>query len=330
MKRRDFMALVGGAAAAWPFAARAQQGGAIRRIGVLMGWSEGDPAYRSQIDGFVQMLSQLGWAEGRNLRVDVRWTGGNVQRAGLLAKELVALQPDIMLVSTTPATAALLRETHTIPIVFAVVSDPVGAGFIASLPRPGGNITGFTNIEAGMGGKWLELLKEVAPRIRRAAIMFNPDTAPGAGLYYLAPFEAAARALGVEQETFRVHSDAEIDAAIGALGRQEAGLVAMDDSFTGNHRGTIISLAARNKVPTIFSIDFAPREGGLISYGTSNADIFRRAAAYVDRILRGERPADLPVQGPTKFELVINLKTAKALGLEVPASMQQLADEVIE
>jgi putative ABC transport system substrate-binding protein len=330
MRRREFVTLLGGAAATWPLAARAQQSGSIRRIGVLMGWSESDPEYQSRIDAFVQVLAQLGWAEGRNLRVDVRWTNGDVQRAGILAKELVALQPDVILAGTTPATAALQRETRTIPIVFAVVSDPVGAGFVASLPRPGGNITGFTNIEAAMGGKWLELLKEVAPRLRRAAIMFNPDTAPGGGSYYLGPFEAAARSLGVEPTTVRVHSDAEIETAMGALGREQAGLVAMDDSFTAIHRGRVISLAASNNVPAIFSIVFAPREGGLISYGTSSLDLFRRAATYVDRILRGAKPADLPVQAPTKYDLVINLKTAKTLGLTIPEAFLLRADEVIE
>jgi putative tryptophan/tyrosine transport system substrate-binding protein len=330
MKRRDFITLLGGAAAAWPLAARAQQGGTTRRIGVLMGWSENDPEYQSRIDAFVQVLAQLGWAEGRNLRVDVRWTNGDVERAGVLAKELVALQPDVILAGTTPVTAALQRETRTIPIVFAPVSDPVGAGFVASLSRPGGNITGFINVEAAMGGKWLELLKEVAPRLRRVAIMFNPNTAPGGGSYYLGPFEAAARSLAVEPTQARVHSDAEIESAIAALGREQAGLVVMDDSFMAIHRGTVTSQAARNNVPTIFSIVFAPGEGGLISYGTSSLDLFRRAATYVDRVLRGAKAGDLPVEIPTKFDLVINLKTAKALGLTIPEALLLRADEVIE
>jgi putative tryptophan/tyrosine transport system substrate-binding protein len=329
MRRRAFITLLG-AAAAWPLAARAQQGGAIRRIGVLMGWSESDPEYRFRIDAFVQGLAQSGWADGRNVRIDVRWSNGDVERAGVLAKELVALQPDVILAGTTPVTAALQRETRTIPIVFAPVSDPVGSGFVASLPRPGGNITGFINIEAAMGGKWLELLKEVAPRLRRVAIMFNPDTAPGGGSYYLGPFEAAARSLAVAPTQARVHSDAEIEAAITALGREQGGLVVMDDSFMSIHRGTVISLAARNNVPAIFDFSFAPREGGLISYGINSVDLFRRAATYVDRILRGAKAGDLPVEIPTKFDLVINLKAAKALGLDVPASLQQIADEVIE
>jgi putative ABC transport system substrate-binding protein len=330
MRRRAFITLIGGAASAWPLAARAQQGGSIRRIGMLMGWSESDPQYRSRIDAFVRVLAQSGWAEGRNIRIDVRWTNGDADRAGVLAKELVALQPDVIFAGTTPVTVALQGETRTIPIVFAPVSDPVGDGLVASLPRPGGNITGFINIEAAMGGKWLELLKEVAPRLRRVAIMFNPDTAPGGGSYYLGPFEAAARSLAVEPTQARVHSDAEIETAITGLGREEAGLVVMDDSFTSIHRGTVISQAARNNVPAIFSNVFVPREGGLISYGTNNVDLFLRAATYVDRILRGAKPGDLPVEIPTKFDLVVNLKTAKALGLTIPEALLLRADEVIE
>jgi putative ABC transport system substrate-binding protein len=330
MRRREFITFFGGAAVAWPLSARAQQSGAVRRIGVLLGWSESDPEYRMRLDAFLQELAKSGWADGRNVRLDVRWTNGDVARAGVLAKELVALQPDVILVGTTPATAALQRETRTIPIVFAVVSDPVGAGFVASLPRPGGNITGFINIEAAMGGKWLELLKEVAPRLRRVAIMFNPDTAPGGGSYYLGAFEAAARRLAIETSQARVHSDAEIETAIAALGRQQAGLVVMDDSFTSTHRGAVISQAARSNVPTIFSPPFVAKEGGLISYGTNGLDLFRRAAGYVDRILRGAKAGDLPVELPTKFDLVINLKTAKALGLTITEALLLRADEVIE
>jgi putative ABC transport system substrate-binding protein len=329
MKRREFVAFLGGAAA-WPLAARAQQPDRMRRIGVLMGWSESDPEYRARVDAVVQGLAQLGWTEGRNLRVDVRWTNGDTERARTLAKELVGLQPDVILATTTPPTAALQRETRTIPIVFAVVSDPIGAGFVTSLARPGGNITGFTSVEAAMGGKWPELLKEIAPRLRRMAIMFNPDTAPGGGSYYLGPIEAAARALAVEPITARVHSDAEIDAAIRSLGREQAGLIMMEDSYVSIHRGTVISSAARNNVPAISDLPLFTKEGGLISYGSNSLDIFRRTASYVDRILRGAKPGDLPVQLPVKFDLVINLKTAKALGLDVPASLQQVADEVIE
>jgi putative tryptophan/tyrosine transport system substrate-binding protein len=295
-----------------------------------MGWSESDSEYRSRIDALVQGLAQLGWVDGHNIRVDVRWTNGDVGRAGVLAKEMVELQPDVILAGATPATAALQRATRTIPIVFVVVSDPVGSGFVASLPRPGANITGFINIEAAMGGKWLELLKEVAPGLRRAAIMLNPDTAPGGGSYFLRSFEAAARALAVEPIEAHVHSDAEIEAAMASLGREQGGVVVASDSFMSVHRGTVASLAARHKVPVIFDFSNFPKEGGLMSYGTNNVDLFRRAATYVDRILRGSKPGDLPVEIPTKFDLVINLKTAKALGLDVPASLQQLADEVIE
>jgi putative ABC transport system substrate-binding protein len=329
MQRREFIGLIGGAAA-WPHLARAQQPGRMRRIAVLMGWSESDPEYRAWLDAFVRGLAQLGWVDGRNVRFDVRWTNGNIEKAHTFAKELVELQPDVILAGTTPVTAALLRETRTIPIIFAVVSDPVGAGFVASLPRPGGNITGFINEEAVMGGKWLELLKEAAPSITRVAIMFNPDTAPGGGNYFLDSFNTAARTMMMEPITARVRSDVEIDSAIVSLGQQHAGLVIMTDSFMGVHRGTAISAALRNKVPTIFDVSAFAREGGLISYGSSNPDSFRRSAAYVDRILHGAMPADLPVQVPTLFELLINLKTAKSLGLSVPLSFQQRADEVIE
>jgi putative tryptophan/tyrosine transport system substrate-binding protein len=329
MRRREFITFLGGAAA-WPIAARAQQAERMRRVGVLMGWPESDPIYPPRVGAFAQALAQLGWTDGQNVRIEVRWTNGDVERAGELAKELVALQPDVILGSTTPSIAALQRETRTIPIVFAVVSDPVGAGFVANLPRPGGNITGFINIEASMGGKWLELLKEVAPRVTRAAIMFNPDTAPGGGSYYLAPFEAAARSLAIEPTQARVHSDTEIEAAITALGREQSGLVVMDDSFMSIHRGTVILLAARNNVPAIFSLSFSTKEGGLISYGINSVDLFRRAATYVDRILRGTKPGDLPVQVPTQFELGVNVKTAKTLGLTIPPSVIAIADEVIE
>jgi putative ABC transport system substrate-binding protein len=329
LRRREFVAGLGGAAA-WPLAARAQQAGRTRRIGALMGWSEDNPDYRAWLAAFVQGLAQAGWIDGRNVRIDVRWTNANTDRARTLAKELVALQPDVILAGTTPVTAALLSETRTIPIVFAVVADPVGPGFVAGLPRPGGNITGFINEEAEMGGKWLQLLREAAPRFTRAAVMFNPDTAPGGGTYYLASFEAAARAMRVEPITVRVRSDAEIDSAIGSLGQDNVSLVITSDSFMGVHRGTVISAALRNKVPTIMDISAFARDGGLISYGSNNADSFRRSAGYVDRILRGAIPADLPVQVPVLFELLINLATAKVLGLTIPASLLAIADEVIE
>jgi putative ABC transport system substrate-binding protein len=328
MRRRDFITLLGGAAA-WPFAAWAQRE-RVRRIGVLMGWSGSDPEYAPRLAAFFQVLAQLGWTEGRNLQTDIRWTNGEVDRARTFAKELVELQPDVILAGATPVTAALQRATRTIPIVFAVVSDPVGAGFVASLARPGGNITGFINIEATMGGKWVELLKEMAPQIGRVAIMFNPDTAPGGGTYFRGSFDVAARSLGLEPIAASVRSDSGIEAAIASLGHGQGGLVAATDSFLSVHRRTIIAAASNNHVPTIFADVLVPREGALIAYGTNNADMFRRSANYVDRILRGAKAGDLPVQLPTKFDLSINLKTAKALGLDVPASLQQLADEVIE
>jgi putative ABC transport system substrate-binding protein len=331
MKRREFITLLGGTAVAWPVAARAQEHERMRRIGVLMAFDENDPEPKGLLSNVTQGLAELGWIDGRTVRMEVRWAAGSVDRMRTLAKELVQLQPDVILAATTPVTAALQRETRTIPIVFAIVSDPVGAGFVEGLPRPGGNITGFINAEAAMGGKWLELLKEIAPRVRRVAIMFNPDTAPGGGAYFLGPFEAAARSLVVEPITARVRSDADIEAVTASLAREQAGLMIMSDSFMQVHQGTVISVTARNSVPAIGAdLNGFAREGGLLSYGANFSDIFRRAASYVDRILRGANPADLPVQSPTKFVLVINLRTAKALGLDVPASVLARADEVIE
>jgi putative ABC transport system substrate-binding protein len=331
MRRREFITVAGGAAASWPIAARAQQPERMRRIGVLMAFDENDPKAKGWLSNFTQGFAELGWTDGRTVRMDVRWAAGSVDRMRAFAKELVQLQPDVILAGATPATAAVQRETRTIPIVFAVVSDPVGAGFVVGLPRPGGNITGFTNVEAALGGKWLGMLKEIAPRVERVAIMFNPDTAPGGGAYFLGPFEAAARSLGAEPITARVRSDAEIEAVITSLGREQAGLVIMPDSFMQVHQGTVISLTARNNVPAIGAdLPGFAKEGGLLSYGANFPDIFRRAAPYVDRILRGANPGDLPVQAPTKWELVINLKTAKALGLDVPVQLRQLADDVIE
>ena len=329
--RRQFIGALSSASLAWPLAARAQQPERMRRVGVLMAFDENDPKTKDWLSNFTHGLAELGWTEGRTLRMDVRWAAGSVDRMRNFAKELVELQPDVIFAGATPATAALQRETRTIPIVFVVVSDPVGAGFVAGLPRPGGNITGFTNVEAALGGKWLEMLKEIAPRVRRVAIMFNPDTAPGGGAYFQDPFEAATRLLAVEPITARVRSDAEIEAVIPSLGREQAGLVIMPDSFMQVHQGTVISLTARNNVPAIGAdLPGFAREGGLLSYGANFPDIFRRAAAYVDRILKGEKPADLPVQAPTKYELAINLKTAKALGLTVPPMLLARADEVIE
>jgi len=330
IRRRDFITLLGGAAA-WPVAARAQSDGRVRRIGVLMGWSENDPESQSWLAVFVQGLAQLDWVESRNLRIDVRWANGEVNRARTFANELVELRPNVILAGSTPVTAALQRETSAIPIVFVIVADPVGAGFVKGLPQPGGNITGFISSEAAMGGKWLEFLTEIAPRIRQAAIMFNPNTAPGGGAYFLSSFETAARSLAVEPITVPVYSDSEIELVITSLGREQAGLVTMPDNFMAVHQETVISLTARNNVPAVGADlpDFT-KKGGLLSYGPNFPDIFRRSTTYVDLILRGAKPADLPVQVPTKFDLVINLKTAKALGLTVPPALVARADEVIE
>jgi putative tryptophan/tyrosine transport system substrate-binding protein len=328
--RREFITLLGGAAAAWPVAARAQQPG-MRRVGVLMGYGQSDPSAQSFFAGFVQSLKGLGWIVGQNVLIEDRWAGGDINRIQKFAKELVEMHPDVILSNTTPVTVALHRETHTIPIIFVIVSDPVGAGLITSLAQPGGNITGFINIEASMGGKWLELLKEIAPGVRRAAIMFNPDTAPGGGSYFTPSFQSAARSLGIEPISAAVRSDADIESAITALGREsDGGLVVSADSFMVVHRRPIISLATQNNVPAIFFTPAFPKDGGLLAYGADSLDVFRRAGPYVDRVLRGAKPNDLPVQVPVKFELVINLKTAKALGLQIPDKLLALADEVIE
>jgi putative ABC transport system substrate-binding protein len=331
MQRREFIAGLGSAAAAWPAVARAQQGDRVRRIGVLMPTAESDPEAKARLSGFTQGLAELGWTDGRNVRMDVRWIAGSVNRARMFAKELVGLQPDVILAGTTPATAALQRETRTISIVFVSVSDPVGDGFVAGLPRPGGNLTGFISEEASMAGKWLELLTEIAPTIKRAAIMFNPDTAPGGGSYYLPAFEAAARSLKVAPIAAPVHSDAEIEMVITSLGREPGGgVVVSTDAFMIVHRAPVILLAARYNVPAVYQTSVFARDGGLLSYGPDRVDMIRRSASYVDRILRGAKPADLPVQLPVKFEMFLNAKTAKTLGLAVPPSILLRADEVVD
>jgi putative ABC transport system substrate-binding protein len=331
MRRREFIMLIGGAAVTWPLAAQAQQPDRIRRIAVLTGYAANDPLSQSWIAAFLQGLSELGWSDSRNLHIDYRWTNADVERIKPFAKELVALKPDVILANSTPVTAALQRETTDIPIVFVIVSDPVGAGFVASLARPGGNITGFINFEDSMGGKWLELLKEVAPAVKRAAIMFNPDTAPGGGGYFLHSFEAAGAALGVKPIVASVRSLSEIEKVIGDLAREpDGGLVLTPDIFLLVNRKQVMTLAERHKLPVVYWLGVYAKEGGLLGYGPDYHDLFRRSASYVDRILKGEKPSNLPVQVPTKFELVINLKTAKALGLDVSLSLQQRADEVIE
>jgi putative ABC transport system substrate-binding protein len=329
LTRRECVTLIGGAAA-WPLAARAQQSERMRRIGVLMAYPERDAEAQAWVAAFREGLRQLGWAEGQNILIDTRWTAVNVESLQRFAKELVALQPDLVLSSSTPSTAALSQQTRTIPIIFAIVADPVGSGFVASLPRPGGNVTGFTNLEPTMGGKWLELLKEIAPRVTRVALLFNPTSAPYSE-YYVKPFKAAAASLGVEAIIAPVHNTSELEAIVAAQAREpNGGLVTMPEAFLNAHRTEITSLAARYRLPAVYPYRFFGQLGGLLSYGTDLADNFRRAASYADRILKGAKPSELPVQAPVKFELVINLKTAKALGLDVPLQLQQLADEVIE
>jgi putative ABC transport system substrate-binding protein len=328
MNRRDFITLLGGAAA-WPLAARAQQGNRVRRIGVLTVGDENDPVAKTFVSTFTQALADSGWTEGRNVRMDLRWAGSDINRIRALAQELVGLQLDIILASSTLATVAPQRETRTIPIVIVNVGDPIASGIAPRLDRPGGNITGFGNFEASLGGKWLELLSEIAPGLKRAAIMFNPDTAPVST--YMPSFETAARSLKVVPISAPVHSDVEIETAIIALGREPGGgLVVMPGIFMFEHRVPIILAAARNIVPAVYPASYYARDGGLLSYGNDQVDTWRRAASYVDRILRGEKPSDLPVQFPTKLEMVVNLKTAKALGLAVPPSILLRADEQIE
>jgi len=331
MKRREVIKLIGGAAAYWPLAVRAQQSDEVRRIGVVVNVAADDPEAQASLAAFKQTLQQLGWSEGRNLQIDFRGAAGDPERMQAFAKELVALQPHVILTRSTPVTAALLRHTRTIPIVFTVVSDPVGERFVESLARPGGNATGFTNVEFSLTGKWLELLKEVAPRIKRVAFIFNPKLAPGGGSYYTRLIEASAPSFGVTPIVAPVHDAADIERAIGEFVREpNGGLVVLPDAATLVNRKLIIALADRYRVPAIYAFRLVVIEGGLMSYGIDVVDQYRQAAGYVDRILRGTKPAELPVQLPAKFVMAINLKTAKELGLDVPLLLQQRADELIE
>jgi ABC-type uncharacterized transport system substrate-binding protein len=330
MRRRELIAALAGAVA-WPFAARAQRPDRVRRIGVLTWWGEYDPEGQSQAIALSQGLAKLGWVSGTNVRIEYRRASGETGRMPGYAKELVEHQPDLLIGVTTPATAALLRETRTIPIVFTEVSDPVGSGFVETVARPGRNATGFVDIEASLAGKWAEMLKEMTPSLARIAFMFNPRTAPGAGTYYLPAFDAAAQALAIEAIAAPVHDPADIADAMAELARQGgAGLILMPDSFVLSNYELIIAQAARNRLPAIYPYRFFATGGGLMSYGVNLADQNRQAASYVDRIFRGEKPGDLPVQLPTQFELVINLKTAKALGIAVPSTLLANADGVIE
>ena len=309
---------------------RAQQGERVRRIGILTGLEENDPEAKPRLSAFTQALADLSWTDGRNVRMDPRWPGGDINRMRALAQELVGLQPAIILTGGTPATIAIQRETRTIPIVFANAGDPVASGIVARLDRPSGNVTGFADYEVPLGGKWLELLSEVAPGLKRVAVTFNSDNpAPVSAL--MPSLEMAARSLKVVLITAPVHSDTEIKTVITSLGREPGGgIVVTPTIFTPARGMPIISAVARNNVPTIYSASHFARDGGLLSYGIDQVDNFRRAASYVDRILRGAKPAELPVQFPTKFEMIVNLKTAKALGITVPQSILLRADEVIE
>ena len=330
MRRRDFITVLGGTAVVLPLAARAQSD-RVRRIGVLMAHAENDPEFQAYIAAFREGLQKLGWTEGRNIRIDSRWGAlDDAESRQRSAKELVALQPDLILTQNTPPTASMLQQTRTIPIIFVVVADPVGSGFVESLARPGGNATGFTAMEPTIAGKWLELLKEIAPRVNRAAFLFNPATTPYADIY-LNPFKAAAASFALEAIAAPVHDRSELESVVAAQARGlNSGLIVMPDGFLNVHRAEIVSLAARYRLPTVYPWRFFAELGGLLSYGTEQSDQFRLAATYVDRVLKGEKPVDLPVQAPTKYELVINLKTAKALGLTVPPSLLAHADEVIE
>ncbi len=330
MKRREFITLLGGAAAAWPFSARAQQVERVRRIGVAMSTAEDDAESKARIAAFLQGLQQLGWADGRNVRIDTRWWGASDADANRrYAAELVALAPDVILASGGSVMGALLQATRTVPIVFTLTVDPVGAGYVASLVRPGGNATGFTSYEYSLSGKWLELLKEIAPGTTRAAVLRDPTIPQGIGLF--GAIQAVAPSFGVEVSPIDVGDAPEIERGVTAFARSaNGGLIVSGSGLAAVHRNLIITLAARHRLPTVYFQRFFVTSGGLISYGPDPIDPHRRAADYVDRILKGEKPADLPVQAPTKYVLAINLKTAKALGLDVPPSLLASADEVIE
>jgi putative ABC transport system substrate-binding protein len=314
----------------WPLAARAQQPERMRRIGVLMAYAESDREGQADVEAFREELQKLGWTDGRDLRIDYRWAALDAKAMERFAKELLALQPDLILSQSTPTTVTLLHQTHTVPIIFANVADPVGSGFVASLSRPGSNVTGFTTMEGSVAGKWLELLKEIAPRVARVVFLFNPATATYAE-YYLAPFKAAAASFGVEAIAAPAQDMSELESVVAAQAHtSNTGLVLMPDAFTIDHSEEITLLVARYRLPAVYPFRFIAELGGLLSYGNNRLDNFRSAATYADRILKGAKPSELPVQAPVKFELVINLKTAKALGLDVSSQLRQRADEVIE
>jgi putative tryptophan/tyrosine transport system substrate-binding protein len=332
LKRREFIALLGGAAAAWPLAARAEQRERMRRIGVLLNAAAAEQEFQTYLASFTQGLRQLGWVEGQNLRFDVRWNAGDAGLSRTYAAELLGLMPDVILAGSTINLTVIRQATSTVPVVFVQVADPVAQGFVASMRRPGGNVTGFSLYEFSLGGKWVDLLKQLAPRLTRVAFMFSPDAAPYSR-FFTPVIEAAAKSLGVELTTAPVRAAADIEAALALFARQpNGGLVLQGDSFTRLHQSLIAELAVRCRLPSITpDRDFA-KQGGLMDYGPFAGvdDQYRRAAIYVDRILKGSKPGDLPVQAPIKYQLVINMRTAKALGLDVPLQLEQLADEVID
>ena len=329
MRRREFITLLGGTAAAWPVALRAQQPDRVRRIGVLMAAAADDPEYQARVEAFQQALGQLGWTISRNVRIDTRWATTNADRIRTSAAELVALAPDVILASGESTMPALRQATRTVPTVFVQVTDPVGAGLVDSLARPGGNVTGFMVFEFSLSGKWLELLKQIAPAVTRVAVL--RDSAIGTGTSQFAVIQAVAPSLGVEAIPVNVHDASEIERSVGSFARSgNGGLIATAGALTNAHRDLITALAARHRLPAVYPYRYFVAAGGLISYGPDVIDQYRRAAGYVDRILKGEKPADLPVQAPTKYQTVINLKAAKALGLDVRAAVLARADEVIE
>jgi putative ABC transport system substrate-binding protein len=328
VKRREFLTLLGGAAVAWPLAARAQQGERMRRIGVLISIARSDA--QTRVKAFEERLQKLGWTEGSSVRIDYRWAGGDPDLIRAYAAEIVRFNPDVIVAHTTPVLTAILRESSTIPIVFVQVIDPVSRGFVSSLGRPGGNITGFTNFEFPIGSKWVEMLKEIAPAITSVAVVFNPDTAPYGGLLFQ-QVRTSAISLAIEANEARVHDVAELERAVAEIAAKSNGsLIVLPDTFTTVHRDIIIALARLHRLPAVYPFRYFTSGGGLISYGVDTVDLFRRSADYVDRILRGERAADLPVQAPVTYELAINLKTATSLGLEIPPMLLARADEVIE
>jgi ABC-type uncharacterized transport system substrate-binding protein len=330
MRRRDFITIVGGAAATWSFAAQAQQPNQMRRIGVLLNFAPTDSEAQLRLATLQRKLSSLGWREGQDVQFEVRWGAGNVDWLRTLAKDLVASQPDVIVAHTTPATLAVARETRSIPIVFVNVADPIGDHFVASFVKPGGNITGFTNLEFSLGGKWLELLKKLEPATKRIALMFNPDVTPFAE-HIVRSAKAAGPKLGLTPFATPVRHISEIENVISNLNREtDSGLVVFPDSFLAFNREKIVSLISSHRIVAIYPFKYWTETGGLVSYGSETSELYRNAAYYVDRILKGEKPADLPVQAPVKYELVINLKTAKALGLTVPPTLLASADEVIE